>query len=153
MANYNKVTETKFKATKILLNSGASVREVMKYMELSEPVVYGIRNAENYGEYVNARRVKELERKQVAAIKAKEREKEAKEQEAKAVAEKVGAVPAAQLVQQPAPVAEHKQTLVVQASWQMQQEMRKTNELLECISRKLAFIVDELCGVKPPKEG
>ena len=35
----------------------------------------------------------------------------------------------------------------VQIPWQAMQEMKKTNELLELISRKLAFIVDELTGM------
>ena len=35
---------------------------------------------------------------------------------------------------------------IVQIPWQAMQEMKKTNELLELISRKLAFIVDELTG-------
>lgn len=41
---------------------------------------------------------------------------------------------------------EQKQTVIVQATWQMTQEMQKTNELLAAISNKLAFIVEELCG-------
>lgn len=43
---------------------------------------------------------------------------------------------------------ETKQTVIVQATWQMTQEMQNTNKLLEQISNKLAFIIDELCGVK-----
>ena len=35
MAIYNKLTESKFKAIKLLLKSGASVKEVMEYMEIS----------------------------------------------------------------------------------------------------------------------
>ena len=40
--------------------------------------------------------------------------------------------------------AEHRQTVVVQASHYMLIEQQKTNELLTAISNKLAFIVDEL---------
>lgn len=39
----------------------------------------------------------------------------------------------------------------VEATHYMMQELQKTNELLTAISRKLAFVVDELCGTK--KEG
>ena len=39
---------------------------------------------------------------------------------------------------------EKQETKMVTVPWQVTQEMRKTNELLESISRKLAFIVDEL---------
>ena len=47
---------------------------------------------------------------------------------------------------------ESKQTVIFQASWQMTQEQRQTNEQLKQISQKLAFIVDELCGVKSDAE-
>lgn len=47
---------------------------------------------------------------------------------------------------------EHRQTVTIQATHYMMQEMQKTNELLANISRKLAFIVDELTGVKTNAE-
>ena len=47
---------------------------------------------------------------------------------------------------------ERQQTVTIQASFYMQKELEKTNELLTIISNKLAFIVDELCGVKPNAE-
>ena len=43
-----------------------------------------------------------------------------------------------------AQVIEHKQTIQVQATHYMMEEMKKTNEYLKLISNKLAFIVDEL---------
>lgn len=55
-------------------------------------------------------------------------------------------IPAAQVV-------EHRQTVTIQATHYMMTEMQKTNELLAAISRKLAFIVDELCGTAGKKEG
>ena len=39
---------------------------------------------------------------------------------------------------------EHRQSVTIQATHYMMQEMKKTNELLELISRKLTFIVDQL---------
>ena len=133
MANYNKLTETKYKAIKLLLKGGATVKEVMDYLQISEPVIYGVRNTENYAEYVNARAERELKRKQIAAMKAKEAEKK---EEPK---------PEVKVIPQ---VVETKQTVQITATHYMTEEMRKTNELLKLISNKLAFIVDELCGVK-----
>ncbi len=147
MAIYNKLTESKFKAIKILLKSGASVKEVMEYMEISEGVVYGVRAVDTFEEYKDERARKDLERKQVAAIKAKE----AKAKEAAAL---VGAVPAATLVPENKPVEvvkEVRQSVTIQATHYMEEQQRKTNELLTAISAKLAFIVDELCGVPDQK--
>ena len=45
---------------------------------------------------------------------------------------------------QPTKVIEHRQTVTVQATHYMMQEMKRTNELLELISRKMAFIVESL---------
>ena len=45
---------------------------------------------------------------------------------------------------QPTQVIEHRQTVTVQATHYMMQEMKRTNELLELISRKMAFIVESL---------
>ena len=73
------------------------------------------------------------ENKRIAAIKAKEAEKQA-------------TMP--QTPPAPVQVVEHRQTVTVQATWQMTQEMRKTNELLTLISNKLAAIVEDLYGTK-----
>lgn len=54
--------------------------------------------------------------------------------------------------EQEAQTVEHRQTVTIQATHYMMQEMQKTNELLANISRKLAFIVDELTGVKTNAE-
>lgn len=133
MANYNRITESKFKAVKTLLKGGASVREIMEYLQVSEPVVYGIKKVDTFEEYVNARTAKALEQKQVAAIKAKEKEKAATE---------------AKPEPKPEPVSEAKiklpQTVIFQPTHYMMQEMQKTNELLTLISNKLSYIVDQL---------
>lgn len=129
MANWDKMTESKYRAVKILLKGGASVKESAEFMELSTGTVYLINNTENFADYTQARAERDMNRKKAAAIKAKEKEQEKKEE------------PAAQVI-------EHRQTVTVQATWQMTQEMQKTNELLKQISNKLAYIVDELCGVK-----
>lgn len=43
-------------------------------------------------------------------------------------------------------VIEHKYNVTIQATHYMEQQQKRTNELLEIISNKLAFIVDELTG-------
>lgn len=146
MAIYNKLTESKFKAVKILLAGGASVAECAEYMQLGESVVYRIRMTESWEEYnqqTAARMIAEKKRKA---------EKAAKQAAAKEVADKVGAVPAKELVMPEEKTAEVikeiRQTVTVQATHYMEEQQRKTNELLTLISAKLAFIVDELCGVK-----
>ena len=151
MAIYNKLTESKFKAVKILLAGGASVAECAEYMQLGESVVYRIRMAESWEEYnqQNAARI-------IAEKKRKaDKEKAAKQAAAKEVADKVGAVPAKELVMPEEKTAEVikeiRQTVTVQATHYMEEQQRKTNELLTLISAKLAFIVDELCGVPQKK--
>lgn len=116
-----------------MLKGGASVREIMEYLQVSEPVVYGIKKVDTFEEYVNARTAKALEQKQVAAIKAKEKEKAATE---------------AKPEPKPEPATETKiklpQTVIFQPTHYMMQEMQKTNELLTLISNKLSYIVDQL---------
>lgn len=139
MAYQKKVTQSKFNAVKTLLKGGATVREVMEYLELSDNTVYMIKQAETLVEYENMIAEKALRDKQRAAIKAKEREQAAQ--------------PQAQPQDKPVEVVkEVRQTVTVQATHFMMEEMRKTNELLTCISAKLAFIVDELCGLPQKKE-
>ena len=134
MATYNKMTETKFKAIKIILQGGATVAEAAEYMQVSEFTVYAVRNAETWVDYTNYVAAKALAAKQAAARKKATTE---------TAAATVDTAPAAQLAK-PEQVVEHKQTVVVQATWQMTQEMQKTNELLKLISNKLAYIVEQL---------
>lgn len=125
-----KITKGIFDAAKLLIENGANNTEVAKYLKVSNDVVAMFRKSETYEEYQTLMyEYSQNMRKRAAAIKAKEKEQEKKEE------------PAAQVI-------EHRQTVTVQATWQMTQEMQKTNELLKQISNKLAFIVDELCGVK-----
>ena len=49
-------------------------------------------------------------------------------------------------------VIRHEQSVTIVANHYMAEEMKKQTELLELISRKLAFIVDELTGVKTYNE-
>lgn len=132
-----KVTKGVFEAAKLLLENGATNGEIAKYLKISTDVVTFIRKAETYEEYQTIMYEYSLKQRQreaarVAAIKAKETPKEEPPQ----------------IVAPPPQIVEHRQTVTVQATWQMTQEMQKTNELLRQISNKLAYIVDELCGVK-----
>ena len=122
-----KVTKGIFDAVKLLLASGAKYAEIMKYFNLSKATISYINHAESHEEYLIALQVhNERNRKAVAAIKAKE-----KEQTENPVSEKA----VSQVVQ-------------VQLPYTLTQEMKRQNALLEGISNKLAFIVQELCGVK-----
>ena len=134
MANWNKLTERQFNAIKTLLKGGASQAEAAQYMQVSPNTVYFVNKAEDFKEYTQMQAERQLNRNRAAI--------DAKRDAAKKVAEEVGAVPAAQVV-------EHRQTVTVQATHYMMTEMQKTNELLTAISNKLAFIVQELTG----KEG
>ena len=124
-----KVDQKMFNAIKLMLAGGAKNVECCEYMKLSASTVKMIKAADTFEEYRNM----------IAAIAYKSKHPKPHEQEKKPE-------------QKPEPqVIEHRQTVTVQATWQMTQEMRKTNELLESISKKLAFIVDELIGT-PKKE-
>ena len=126
-----KVTKGIYDAAKLLIENGANNTEVAKYLKVSTDVVSFIRRSETYEEYQTIMYEYSLKmRQRAAAIKAKEEPKEEPKPET------------------PPQIVEHRQTVTVQATWQMTQEMQKTNELLKQISNKLAYIVDELCGVK-----
>lgn len=130
-----KITKGIFDAAKLLIENGANNTEVAKYLKVSNDVVAMFRKSETYEEYQTLMyEYSQKMRKRAAAIKAKETPKEEPPQ----------------IVAQTTPpqIVEHRQTVTVQATWQMTQEMQKTNELLKSISNKLAYIVDELCGVK-----
>lgn len=148
-----KVTKGIFDAVKLLLENGATYSEISKYMKISTYLVTIINRSETYEEYLDnvyelsckknearkAARIAAKKAAEKAAEKAKVPEKKEEPKQEEPIRET--AAPEA-----PTHVVEHKQTVVVQATWAMTQEMQKTNKLLECISNKLAFIVDELCG-------
>lgn len=135
MRNFKAITEKMYKAVKILLNGGASVKEAADYMNLSTSSVYSIRNTENYEEFLHISMAIQAERsaKAAAAINAKQKTEQKTESEPQ--------------------VVEHRQTVQITATHYMMEEMKKTNEYLKTISAKLAFIVDELCGTAIKKEG
>ena len=135
MANYRegKVTKGIFDAAKILFDNGATNVEVGNFLKISKDVVGFIKRSETYEDYKALMYEKSSAYRAKVAIEAK---KKATPEEHK----------------EPMQIVEHRQTVTVQATWQMTQEMQKTNELLKQISAKLAFIVDELTGVETDAE-
>ena len=133
-----KMTDKLFRAVKIMIAGGATSTEISEYFNISLSSISRVRQAETFQEY----------RVMQAATYGKR--KPAKTQDAPKQSEVViPAAPQNPPMQQPAPaqqpqVVEHRQTVTIQATHYMMQEMKKTNELLELISRKMAFIVDQL---------
>lgn len=126
MANWNQLTESKFKAIKTLLKGGATQKEAAEYMKVSPNTAFWVNKAETFEEYLQINASRHLEKRQVAAIKAKEANKE---------------TPAPQVV-------EYRQNVTIQATHYMMQKLDETNALLKQISNKLACIVEDLYGKK-----
>jgi hypothetical protein len=138
MAIHNKVTESKFNAIKLLVKGGATNAEAAEYMQVSPHTIANIKAAETWEEYRSIIAARVLAEKQKRHAQAEKAEK---------------AVPAADIVNKVNNTPEtpekvqrvvHEQSVTIQATHYMMQEMQKTNELLKLISNKLAFIVDEL---------
>ena len=127
MATPRKVTPVIFAAAKRLQASGASLNEVCEYFNLSDRTVYRIFNNETFEDY-NADTWEK--RQQAKAIAVKEKEPE----------------PAVQVVRH-----EHEQSVTIIANHYMAEELKTQSRLLELISNKLAFIVDELTGTNTPE--
>ena len=117
-----------FAAAKRLQASGASLNEVCEYFNLSDRTVYRIFNNETFEDY-NADTWEK--RQQAKAIAVKEKEQE----------------PAVQVVRH-----EHEQSVTIIANHYMAEELKTQSRLLELISNKLAFIVDELTGTNTPEK-
>lgn len=154
MAKYNKMTETKYNAIKLILEGGASYAEAAKYMQVSEATVGRVKSSESFEEYNAMMAAQTLAwKKQRAAIRAKE--KAAAEKAAKAAEkpqDKPQDTPAAvpQVASQitPAVPQEVKHTVQVQATRFMEEQMKKQTELLTIICNKLGAIIDDLYGTK-----
>lgn len=126
MADWNKMTESKFNAIKTLLKGGATQKEAAEYMKVSPNTAFWVNKAETFEEYLQINASRHLEKRQVAAIKAKEANKK---------------TPAPQVV-------EYRQNVTIQATHYMMQKLDETNALLKQISNKLACIVEDLYGKK-----
>lgn len=139
MGRYTKVTESKFKAVKILLASGSTQKECAESMGMSVCTVGIIKRSETYDEYKNITYI-------TSGYYRKKMRKEAETEKVDNAVEETPEVVEAKTEEQetPAQIVEYRQNVTIQANQYMMEEMRKTNELLALISNKLAFIVDEL---------
>jgi len=125
-----KMDKNLFWAIKTMLKGGATIQETAEYFQISKASVSRAKASETLEEY----------RSIIAAMNARNRTKKAPETDKTAT--ETAPAPAAE--EKPVQVVEHRQTVQIQATHFMMQEQRKTNELLELISRKLAFIVEQL---------
>ena len=127
--NNKPVTQKLFDAVKTMLECGAPVEEISKYIGLHRNTIYRIRKSENLEEYkhnsmtaavyMNYKNKKDLE---------KAGNQTDNKQETHAVSQ----------------VVEHKQSVTLQTTYYVSQKLDKLCELLTAISAKLAFVVDEL---------
>lgn len=145
MGKRAKVTENKFRAIKILLESGETYSKISEAMGVSPCVIGLIRSSDSLEEYRHKVYLKTpAYRKKIEEQERKEKEKAdfVSAKQMNQVMDAIAATPA-ELPSAPQ-VVEHRQTITVQASHFMLEEQKRTNELLTLISNKLAFIVDEL---------
>lgn len=125
MANYNKMTESKYTALKILLNGGATVKEAAQYMQVSTAVVYAVKNTADFAEYCQNSAERDARRKQNAAIRIK----------------------AEQAAKEATKEPERQPGTAMTSTYQMNrvyEALKTQNEFLKLISEKLAFIVEQL---------
>ena len=134
MANYNRVTPRVFDAVKVLIESGSQYVEIAEHLHISTQTVGRINKAEDFTEYRNMLAV-------FAAQERKRRERKEAKQEPKKEETPVAA---------PVVIPDLKQTGgTISGAYQLNrlyEQMKQQTELLACISRKLAFIVEELGG-------
>ena len=138
MAFAKKVTKKVFEAVKILLESGTPVKEICKYLKLSDGTVYVLKGCEKYEDYEQYVAEKLAKSNAARAVKMRQ----AQEQKNEAPAETKAEAPAK--VEPPVQVVEHRQTVQITATHYMMEELKKQNELLAIISNKLAYIVEQL---------
>ena len=130
-----KVDEKMFFAVKTLRDNGATIAETAKYMKLSTGTVKMITRAEDYGEYKNILTAVVMKKnEQRAAREAKKEEVTKTEVQETAVTKVI-----------------HEQTVTIQATHYMMQELKQTNEYLRLICNKLGAIIDDLYGTGEKK--
>ena len=118
------MNEKTYNCVKIMLRGGAPFKEIEEYLGVSKATIGRIKASESWPDYKQA----------MAAMAVKYREKKEEKPE-----QQQGQTP------EPEPqVIEHRQTITIQATHYMMEELRRNNELLTQISAKLAFIVEEL---------
>lgn len=125
MGNRAFIDEKKFNCVKIMLKAKTPYKEIGEYLGVSPATIGRITGAESFQEY----------KQMLQAQKTQKKKTEQMEMQLK-----------------PEQPAEHKQTIIVQASHYMMEEQKKTNELLTLLNAKLAFIVEELAGKEKANE-
>lgn len=151
MAQGKKVTKSIYNCIKTLLNGGATNKEICEYMKLSDETIRRIKKSETYEEYLQISyslsgafyKKRRLERE--AAEKKAAEEDAARKAEAAKVAEKVGAVPAAQIIQLPAQT-QKPISMTIQATHFMETKLDQVLEILKIMNNKLGAIIDDLYG-------
>lgn len=148
------VTELRFKAIKILLESGSTAMDVARYMGCGTTTVKRISACDTFADYkalmaaVSIENKARKERQKAAALAVLA----AQEKPAAPVKPAVPATPPVPVQQEPPKqVVEYKQSVTIQATHYMENELKKQTELLTIISKKLAAIIDDLYGVKEAK--
>lgn len=128
----SRMTPNLFACIKRLLESGASKREISDYLQVGSNTISRVRDAETYEEY------KVITYERTKAAKAAKAEKVKDKSKGNSADEKPAAA------ESPVQVVEHRQSVTIQATHYMMEELKKTNELLTAISAKLAYVVEQL---------
>ena len=120
MNNNQKITPEVYEDAKIMLKYGMTQKEVAEKIGCSENTVWIINKTVNHEEYQKYQNTRTMNQKNP---KTKEQQK-------------------------PGEIVEHKYNVTIQATHYMEEQQKRTNELLTLISNKLAFIVEKLDGSK-----
>lgn len=122
-----------FNCVKIMLRAKAPYAEIEKYLGVSKATIGRISGCESFEEY------RQMMTAAAIAYKQKKEQEKPKEQPEEKPEEQPEAKP-----EQPEKVVRYNVT--IQATHYMEEQQKRTNELLTLISAKLAFIVEELTG-------
>lgn len=126
-----------FNCVKIMLMAKAPYAEIEKYLGVSKATIGRISGCESFEEY------RQMMTAAAIAYKQKKEQEKAQEKLQEQPEEKPEEQPEAK-PEQPEKVVRYNVT--IQATHYMEEQQKRTNELLTLISNKLAFIVEELTG-------
>lgn len=132
MAQHNRLTESKFNAIKIMLKGGATAKEIAGYMQVGEATIYRVKAAETWKEYLQMCAARSLEQKEERMKRKNTAQEPAKPEPVK---------------NEPVKVI-HEQSVTIQATHYMTEELREIKDILKIISNKMAAIVADLYGTK-----
>lgn len=140
-----KITKSIYDCVKLLTKGGATIKECADYLKIGESTVSRIRQSESYEDYKSAAKAaffgyskKKAEQEEQKKVEDEQKkQEELKKQEENELKNRLNASPFQ-------PVQPVVQTVQVQATHYMMEELRKMNQTLTLISNKLAFIVEQL---------